>query len=107
MSRRSIRAYCPRCRHLQPFLKARFDWKLHLLLTVLTVGVWGICLVSAGLKRFIWPWRCEHCGWHEPDFRSPEERKASQRKVDPLSAAVTAPPGSKPKPERDDLDPDH
>lgn len=76
MARRTIRAYCPRCRHLQPFLRAEFDWKLHILMTVVTVGVWSVCLISAIAKRLIWPWRCEHCGWHEPDFRSPAERTA-------------------------------
>ena|SRR5688572_4272866 len=85
MPRRSIRAYCPRCRHLQPFLRAHFDWKLHLLLTVLTVGVWAVCLISAGVKRLIWPWRCEHCGWHEPDFRSPDERRSELEKPRPRS----------------------
>jgi hypothetical protein len=53
---------------------------MHLTLTVLTLGVWGVCFLSAAAKRFIWPWRCEHCGWHEPDFRSPTERRCGQEK---------------------------
>ena len=56
---------------------------MHLGMTVLTLGVWGICFISAAAKRFIWPWRCEHCGWHEPDFRSPEERRAGKEKTAP------------------------
>ena len=50
------------------------------MLTVLTLGVWGVCFLSSAAKRFIWPWRCEHCGWHEPDFRSPQERRSGQEK---------------------------
>ena len=83
MPHRTIRAFCPHCRHQQPFVRARFEWKLHILMTVLTVGVWAVCLISAAVKRVIWPWRCEHCGWHEPDFRSPEERAAGLPKVKP------------------------
>ena len=75
MARRSIRAYCPRCRHQQPFVRARFDWKLHGTMTILTLGLWSIAAISSAIKRMMWPWHCEHCGWHEPDFRSPEERK--------------------------------
>ena len=83
MPRRSIRAFCPRCRHQQPFVRARFDWKLHGMMTLLTAGVWGVVLISALMKRVHWPWRCEHCGWHEPDFRSPEERSANAAKPQP------------------------
>jgi hypothetical protein len=61
-------------------VRARFDWKLHGLMTVLTLGIWLIVALSAAAKRLIWPWTCEHCGWHEPDFRSPEERRAGQAK---------------------------
>lgn len=80
MSRRTIRAHCPRCRHQQPFVRARFHWKAHLALTVLTCGIWGVCMLSMIVKRLIWPWRCEHCGWHEPDFRSKEERAGGAEK---------------------------
>lgn len=58
---------------------------MHLLLTVLTFGVWGVCFLSAAAKKLLWPWRCEHCGWHEPDFRSPAERKTGQEKPHPRS----------------------
>ena len=76
MGRRSIRAFCPRCRHQQPFVRARFDWRLHGLMTVFTFGIWLVAALSSAVKRILWPWTCEHCGWHEPDFRSPKERLA-------------------------------
>jgi len=60
-------------------VRARFDWRLHICLTVLTLGVWVVCLLSSGIKRAIWPWRCEHCGWHQPDFRSPSERNVGKQ----------------------------
>lgn len=55
-------------------MRARLNWKFHITLTLLTLGLWGVCFLSFIIKRAVWPWRCEHCAWHEPDFRSPEER---------------------------------
>jgi hypothetical protein len=49
-------------------------------MTVLTLGIWLIAAISSAAKRILWPWTCEHCGWHEPDFRSPEERLAGSQK---------------------------
>lgn len=83
MGRRSIRAYCPRCRHQQPFLRSRFDWKLHSAMTLLTCGLWSVAALSAMIKRLVWPWSCEHCGWHEPDFRSPDERDKKNPATEP------------------------
>jgi len=56
---------------------------MNLILTLLTCGLWIVCVISMIVKRWIWPWRCEHCGWHEPDFRSPEERAAGDPKRKP------------------------
>ena len=56
---------------------------MHVCLTVLTLGIWLVCLLSSAAKCIIWPWRCEHCGWHEPDFRSPQERQESMQKKHP------------------------
>ena len=50
------------------------------MMTLLTFGIWSIVALSSAAKRMLWPWACEHCGWHEPDFRSPEERQAGQDK---------------------------
>jgi hypothetical protein len=80
MGRRSIRAHCPRCRHQQPFIPAQARWGLHAVLTVCTFGIWGISAIAALIRKFMWPWRCEHCGWHQPDFRSPEEREEAKKK---------------------------
>jgi hypothetical protein len=49
-------------------------------MTVLTFGVWLIAALSSAAKRILWPWTCEHCGWHEPDFRSPADRLAHSSK---------------------------
>lgn len=81
MPRRSIRAYCPRCRHQQPFLPAKFRFGLHFALTILTLGLWLISALAAVIRKWMWPWRCEHCGWHQPDFRSPAEREAAKKKT--------------------------
>jgi hypothetical protein len=108
MGRRSIRAYCPRCRHQQPFVRSRFDWKLHGFMTVMTLGIWIFVAISSALKRVVWPWACEHCGWHEPDFRSPEERMKGVSKTRPRAGesgswmrkkdGTLVPQGSEPPP---------
>jgi len=63
-----IRAYCNKCRHEQVFIKMEINHILHLVLTIITVGLWGVCWVAICLGKLIHPWRCEHCGWHWPEF---------------------------------------
>lgn len=52
-------------------------------MTLFTLGIWSVVALSAAAKRMLWPWACEHCGWHEPDFRSPEERREGAGKPMP------------------------
>jgi hypothetical protein len=61
-------AYCPRCRHKQLFIKEQIDHRLHLILAILTGGLWAVSWAAVCVGKTIWPWRCEHCGWHNPDF---------------------------------------
>jgi hypothetical protein len=56
-------------------------WQLHLVLTLCTLGLWIVSAIAAVVRYFIWPWRCEHCGWHQPDFRAPEVRQAEAAKL--------------------------
>jgi len=63
-----IRAHCPRCRHQQIFTRATINHPLHLLLSLMTAGLWIISWIAICLGRFMRPWRCEHCGWHTPVF---------------------------------------
>jgi hypothetical protein len=64
----SINAFCRRCRHEQTFIRAQVRHEFHLLLTVLTLGLWLISWISVIIGGALRPWRCKHCGWHIPEF---------------------------------------
>ncbi len=66
-------AYCSRCQHHQPFVRVEIRHGPHLLLTILTGGLWFISWLATYLGRMLRPWRCEHCGWHKPEFRPGSE----------------------------------
>lgn len=66
---RIIRAYCAKCRHRQSFVKTKVNHVLHLILTILTLGLWGISWAAHTIGMYYRPWRCKHCGWHKPEFR--------------------------------------
>ena len=78
MRRNKIRAHCLRCRHQQLFVRAVLNHPLHLLLTLLTLGLWSVSWVALCIGRLLRPWRCEHCGWHNPIFKlkTPEPQPA-------------------------------
>ena len=78
-----IRAHCPRCRHDQNFVRGKVNHGLHLFLTLVTFGLWGIGWISATIGMHFRPWRCQHCGWHKPDF------DISRSKREPLSTTPT------------------
>jgi hypothetical protein len=65
-----VRAYCSRCRHEHTFVPARHHHLLHLVLTVCTGGIWLVTWVAVCIGQRLRPWRCEHCGWHKPEFRN-------------------------------------
>jgi predicted Zn-ribbon and HTH transcriptional regulator len=68
MRKDKVRAHCPRCRHQQIFVTARINHPLHLGLTLLTAGLWLISWIALSIGKVLRPWRCEHCGWHKPEF---------------------------------------
>ena len=69
MKKDKIRAYCRRCRHEQTFVRAQMHHGVHLLFSVLTLGLWAVSWLSIYLGQIFRPWRCEHCRWHKPEFR--------------------------------------
>lgn len=71
-----MRAYCRRCRHDQVFLRAQMHHGVHLLFSVLTLGLWSVSWLSIYLGHRFRPWRCEHCGWHKPESRHCEAKVA-------------------------------
>ncbi len=81
-----IWAHCPCCRHTQRFSRVETNHLLHLVLTVVTLGLWGISWLAILIGRWVWPWRCHQCGWNAPDFSKNRTR----------SGAPTQPPSDKP-----------
>ena len=65
-----VRAHCPRCRHQQIFVRAEITHWLHLALSILTFGLWLVSWAALCIGKVLRPWRCEHCGWHKPEFRN-------------------------------------
>jgi hypothetical protein len=43
---------------------------MHLVLTLCTCGLWAISWIAASVGHILRPWRCKHCGWHKPEFRT-------------------------------------
>jgi rubredoxin len=89
MRKNRIQAYCRRCKHKQVFQRVEVRHWLHFTFTVLTLGLWAISWVSICLGQVFRPWRCKHCGWHEPvaqDPKSPEKFESDVSGVD--SAAL-------------------
>jgi hypothetical protein len=37
-------------------------------LTFVTLGLWSISWAALCIGKLLRPWRCEHCGWHIPEF---------------------------------------
>jgi hypothetical protein len=68
MKRHRLRAHCPRCRHQQVFVQAEINHPLHLVLALLTAGLWIISWLALCIGKVYRPWRCEHCAWHKPEF---------------------------------------
>jgi len=66
---RKIRAFCARCKHKQSFEMTTINHSMHLLLTILTGGLWGISWMAHVVGMGIRPWRCKHCGWHKPELK--------------------------------------
>ena len=75
MKKDKTRAYCRRCRHEQTFVRARMHHGVHLLFSILTLGLWAVSWLSIYLGQLFRPWRCEHCRWHKPEFRDGGEGK--------------------------------
>jgi DNA-directed RNA polymerase subunit RPC12/RpoP len=78
MRKDKVRARCPRCRHRQVFVKAKVNHGLHLTLSILTVGLWLVSWIAVCIGRIMRPWRCEHCGWHKPEFEPAGDSVSSE-----------------------------
>jgi len=62
MARVTIRRYCADCGQMRPFAKDGPAHGLHLVLTILTAGLWLPIWLLAGLASALTPYRCTFCG---------------------------------------------
>jgi hypothetical protein len=62
-------AHCPHCRGESIFLETRVSTRKHLLLTLVTAGLWLIPWSALLMGKVLRPYRCGVCGWHKPEFR--------------------------------------
>jgi hypothetical protein len=76
----NCRHYCPQCEQPRPFRRRVVNRKLHLRLTILTVGLWAPVWVVLALRKPR-PWRCSFC-W---STARRAERKPRVRAVTALS----------------------
>jgi hypothetical protein len=87
--RAGFKAHCPHCRREEDFIHARLSCRRHLLLTILTAGLWSVVWAALLLGKCLRPWRCSICGWHKPEFRKtvqvpvPRNPNNPRKKVQP------------------------
>jgi len=70
-SQEEIVAHCAWCGCERVFLRRRVRHSLHLLATVLTLGLWLVPWLAVCIEGALCPWRCEGCGRHNPDLKLP------------------------------------
>lgn len=84
-----IHAFCPRCRHRQPFIRCEINHWGYFLFSILTFGLFLVCWVAACIGKRMYPWRCEHCGWQKPQFhQSDKPEDHVQRLIRPYKSGV-------------------
>jgi len=70
-------------------------------MAVLTGGLWIVSWIALCIGKVMRPWRCEHCGWHKPEFghqlepaisirATPVTRHRPEHRIPPLIAAQTS-----------------
>ena len=80
MRKDKTKAYCSRCRHEQVFVRATMHHGLHLLFSILTLGLWAVSWLAIYIGQRLRPWRCEHCNWTKPEFREAGKAPADAEK---------------------------
>ncbi|MGA3170614.1 MAG: hypothetical protein ABSE62_06335 [Chthoniobacteraceae bacterium] len=66
-----IKAHCSHCRCERLFVHARLEVRRHLIITILTTGLWLPVWAALFFSKSLRPWRCGVCQWHKPEFRNP------------------------------------
>jgi hypothetical protein len=66
-----VLAFCPSCKETRRFSRVEVKHRLHGILTVVTLGLWGVSWLAVSIGQLIWPWRCRKCGCNAPDLIRP------------------------------------
>lgn len=57
-----IQRHCKTCQQKRPFERTGLNHLLHLLLTLVTAGLWLIIWIVLGIFNCFTPYRCRFCG---------------------------------------------
>lgn len=60
---KATRKFCPNCKAHKRFEKEGINHVLHLLLSIVTFGVWSVVWILLGLISIAKPYRCAECGY--------------------------------------------
>jgi len=71
---RRFLARCAVCDKECAFFEVQINHPLHLILMIITLGIWLPVYLSIIIRKLIRPWKCGCCGWHKPEFRQPYTR---------------------------------
>jgi len=53
--------FCRTCDSARTFEKPVVQHGTHLVLTVVSFGLWGVCWLALSIKSFTAPWQCRKC----------------------------------------------
>lgn len=73
MADSQLSGWCKYCQQQQLMVKPRINHVLHLILTLVTLGVWGIVWIGLGLMSALKRYRCSQCG--TPAGKTPKRAK--------------------------------
>jgi len=85
-------AHCPHCRRESVFIEGRVAHRKHLLLTIVTAGLWLVPWAAMILGKLLRPYRCQVCGWHKPEFRKLTPIPGAPKPEPPPTAKKMQPP---------------
>lgn len=85
-----VRGYCPNCQENVLGVRKGTNHVLHLLLSIITFGIWIIIWILVSIK--IGGWRCSVCGGILPLF--PNLRSNKDQKVPPVANDIVKAPSS-------------
>jgi hypothetical protein len=61
-------SFCERCERMTLFQKRGINHVLHLILSVPTLGLWGLVWIVLAMTKSAEPYYCSRCGWAEGYF---------------------------------------